>query len=170
MPRSRIVRSARSRRPNNSWSGVVISAFSVIAANSKVLLSSLVLSNQGIDETIMRVVGSITVISDQAAAAEQQIGGVGLMIVTDLALAAGAASIPGPSTDVEDDAWFAHALFQHQDKETTSPRSLTTNFSSKGRRVVESGQSIALMVENSHATHGFSIGVQFRMLSRVTGT
>jgi len=168
MPRSRIVRSKS--RPNNSWSGVVVSSFTTIAFGTKTLLSTLVLNNQGIDETILRVIGSITVASDQFAAAEDQIGSVGLIVVTDLAIAAGAASIPGPSTNIEDDGWFCHQTFANRNVVAAEPRPLMIPFASKGRRIVESGQSVALMVENSDANNGFVVAVQFRVLSRVTGT
>jgi len=160
----------RNVRHNNAWSGVVRAGFDTVAANTKTLLSSLVLSNQGIDETILRVVGSITVASDQVGAIEEQIGGVGLIVVTDLALAAGAASIPGPSTDVKDDGWFCHQLFANISSNTGDRQAVHFDFSSKGRRVVETGKSVALMVENASSSNGFVIAVQFRMLSRVTGT
>ena len=98
-------------RHNNAWFSVVSSTFIVIPAASKVLLGTLTLSNPNIDETQLRVIGSVAVGSDQAAAFENQIGSVGLIVVSDVAAAAGAASIPGPSTNGDDDGWFCHQNF-----------------------------------------------------------
>ena len=96
------------RRPNNSWGIFASSSFSNIAANSKVLLGTIALSNPGIDETILRIIGSISIASDATGAIETQIGSVGIIVVSDEAVAAGVASIPGPSTDGSNDGWFAH--------------------------------------------------------------
>ncbi len=154
---------------NYSWSGVIDPGNAIAGSTTAVLLGSLALENQGIDETAFRVVGNIMVVSDQAAAIETQIGSVGLIVVTDLAIAAGAASIPGPSTNVEDDQWFCHQLFANKNQVAADPRPAFFDFSSKGRRVVQDGEAIALMCENSSGACGFSIAVQFRMLSRITG-
>ncbi len=74
--------------------------------STKILLGVFVLSNVGIGETVRRTIGNIWVVSDQAAADEVQVGAFGCIVVTDLAAAAGAASIPGPFTDANDDGWF----------------------------------------------------------------
>ena len=62
--------SRQRKRHNNSWAAVIFSAFVTVPAASKVLLGTLVLSNPGIDETILRVVGNVVVESDQVGAAE----------------------------------------------------------------------------------------------------
>ena len=161
----------RRRRPNNNWGALATSDYVTVAGNTKVLVASVALSNPGIDETIMRIIGSINVVSDQAAALERQIGAAGLIVVTDLALAAGAASIPGPSTDAGDDGWFCHQFFsQFNQLSDGNTMGFQYDFSSKGRRVVEDGKVIAVMVENSHATESLLINLQFRILGRVTGT
>jgi len=129
------------------------------------------LSNPNIDETQMRVIGSITVVSDQPTSLERQIGSVGLIVVSDNAIAAGAASIPGPSTDIDNDGWFCHTQFaQNTVANPTASLPPPYAFVSKGRRIVQEGMGIAIMVENIHATHGMIVALQFRMLSRVTGT
>ncbi len=169
----RLTISRRGQRPNNSWFGVISSEYVDVAAATKQLLGSLVPSNAGIDETVLRLIGNVSVMSDQAANLERQIGSIGLIVVSNQAVAAGAASIPGPSTDIEDDGWFAHMQFAqltNRDTDAVGIASLTYDFSSKGRRVVQEGESIAIMAENIHATNALSLALQFRLLSRVTGT
>ena len=159
------------RRPNNSWGIFNSAAFTNIPANSKVLLGSLTLSNPGIDETILRVAGSITIASDATSAIETQIGSVGLIIVSDEALAAGVVSIPGPATDGGNDGFFCHQTFaMFSQQVNTMPISSHWDFSSKGRRVLQEGSVIAVVIENDHGTHGFLAALQFRFLGRVTGT
>ena len=163
--------SSRRSRPNNNWFALRATDFTTIPAASKVLLATAVQSNPGITETVLRVLGAFAIESDQAVAREEQIGAVGLMVVTDTAAAAGVASIPGPSTDANDDGWFAHQFFMQNSFLTNeAPNSFIYPFNSKGRRVMEEGSLIAIVVENAHATHGLNIAWQFRMLTRITGT
>ncbi len=166
----RLTSRVRRSRPNNSWSGVVVAAFTVVPANSKILLGSLVLSNPNIDETALRVVGHLVVLSDQSGAVEQQLGAAGLIHVSNRAITAGVASIPSPATDIEDDGWFTHQTFMTVNQDASTAQPMLYDFSSKGRRITEDGQSIAVVVENSHASFGLKIAIQFRILSRVTGT
>ena len=53
----------------------------------------------------------IMVGSDQVAVVEQQIGALGFIVVSDLAIAAGAASIPSPGFNGSDDGWFVWQAF-----------------------------------------------------------
>ncbi len=164
----------RSARPNRSWAGSVSSAPTVVPAASKVLLATFTLNNPGIDETALRTVGGIAVATDNLAGTEDQLGAFGLIVVTDLAAAAGVASIPGPVTDASDDGWFVYVPFaQEWNGATASGRAFTTQwypFDSKAKRVVENGSTIALVVENAHATEGLNIYIALRLLSQVRGT
>jgi len=147
-----------------------------VAANTKVLLATLTLSNPGIDETVLRNVGIISIQSDQSAATEQQIGAFGMIRVTDIAAAAGVASIPGPITDATDDGWFTYVPFSQAFQFKTGVGfqggdfAASYQFDSKAKRRVEEGSLLAMVVENAHATNGLQITVVLRTLSMVTGT
>ena len=176
MATSRRSRSSFQRRsnPNRSWSGFAFTAFVAVAANTKILLGSFTLSNPGIDETILRTVGQLAVVSDQLAATEAQIGAFGFIPVTGLALAAGAASIPGPITDSNAD-WFFYVPFANQFSLASAASfavvgSLNIPFDSKAKRKFNEATAIAVMVENSSATHGFNVAFVLRMLGMVSGT
>ena len=164
-----------SRSPNRTWTGITSTAATAVAAGTKVLAGSFVLSNPGIDETILRTVGVIGIASDQTAASELQLGAFGFLVVTDLAVAAGAASIPGPVTDISDDGWFMFVPFV-QELRFLSGSGFAPNavrlyhFDSKAKRKLPDGSSVAVMVENAHATHGFQLFFSLRMLTMVTGT
>ena len=162
-------------RPNISWSSFVNSSESVVAASTKVLLGSFTLTAEGIDETQLRTRGMLSVRSDQIAASEAQLGAFGMIVVTDIALAAGAASIPGPGTDASDDGWFVWIpivqFLQVASGVGFDPLMGTRyEIDSKAKRIIEGGKTVALMVENVHATHAFAITVALRVLSQVRGT
>ena len=175
MPRYRNRQVPNRRTPNRGWAGQVASAATSIAANSRVLVASLVLDNQGIDETILRVVGGIGVASDQGAATEFQIGALGFAIVTDAALAIGITALPDPVTDVEDDMWFVYQSWAQQFRFVSGvgvePDFMTWYpFDSKAKRVVHTGSSIVAIVSNSHSAEAFNVVLNFRMLTQVRGT
>jgi len=177
MARHNFSRVARgSRRSNKSWSGVVDVNNSIAGGSAKILLGSLVPSNVGIDETILRTVGLLHVHSDQIAASEPFEGAFGMMVVTDLASAAGAASIPGPLTDIADDGWFVHVPFSGQlafgsGVGFDGDSGLNERFDFKSKRVVEGkGKVIALMIESSTSSGGFVFSTIIRLLSMLTGS
>ena len=100
----------RGTRKATDWSASAIQTGSVaIAAATKALLQTFVPVAGG--ETIIRTRGTFSVASDQAGASELQIGALGICIVSDIAAAAGAASIPGPATNAAWGGWFVHQYF-----------------------------------------------------------
>ena len=149
----------RSTRAPGSWARTFDSLTS-IAVSSKTLLGQIVLSNPGINETVRRVLGTIYVQSDQLVANERQIGAFGMAVVSDLALAAGAASIPGPVTDASDDGWFLWQPINWgngSDATQIWADHISYAFDSRAMRRVQEGYGIAIMVENADAAHVFQI-------------
>ena len=127
-----------------------------------------ILSNPGIGETVRRTRGWLSINSDQVAAPEEQLGAFGIMVVNDLAIAAGAASIPGPVTDASDDGWFVWVPLLRAGPLATSLESLNVEFDSKAMRRVEEGFGIAFMVENASATDGLKIACGVSLLSSLS--
>ncbi len=164
----------RRRSPNRAWVGLD-AAVAVAGSGTKVLAGSLSLSNANIDETVLRTVGMIAVTSDQVIATEDQIGAFGLIVVNERAIAAGAASIPGPITDISDDGWFVHVPFSQEFTFITAagfhPSGSTEHkFDFKSKRIVEDGFAIAIMYESTSNSEGFVSEHIFRLLSMVRGT
>ncbi len=171
----RAIRQFPKRSSNKSWAGAVDMANGIAGASTKVLLGSISASVATIDETILRTVGIVTVKSDQGIATEDYSGAFGMMVVNDRAITAGAASIPGPITDIGDDGWFVYVPFANDflfldGTGFEDRRSTVLNFDSKAKRVVEDGFSIALMVESTAASEGFVLSVILRVLSMIKGT
>jgi len=154
MPARRRVVTQQRARSGTNWGRSVSVVKTVVAAGTKVLLGTLVLTNPGINEVIRRSRGRFLVTSDQATAYEGTLFAWGMIVVTDLAIAAGAASIPGPLTDASDDGWFVWEpypiLAGSTDGGSSSSNSAQfrpTDFDSKAMRRVPEGFGIAIMGE-----------------------
>ncbi len=164
------------RTPNRNWAGVVATAGTTLGANNKVLVATFTLANQGIDETILRTVGGISIASDQVAASESQFGALGVCVVSDQAIATGITAIPDPVTDVSDDLWMLYVSFAQEFRLGGTAASLTPNFAtwypfdSKAKRVVHSGYALAVVVANASASFGLKFAVNMRLLGQVRGT
>ena len=172
MPHSRTVR-RRTTPSNKSWSGLAINE-QVIAGNTKVVLGTFVLSNAGIDETLLRAVGVFAIRSDQAVATEAIQGAIGIVRVSTRAVAVGATAIPGSVTDIAFDGFslfigIAQTFVFADATGFTNQGSVQYHFDSKAKRVTHDGDALALVVENSAAA-GFQISGVIRTLSMVRGT
>jgi len=177
MPGRALVRRPFRARPRTgtNWARFVDAQETTIALGTKVLLASFVLSNAGIGEVIRRTRGVLRVISDQTTTVEGITGAFGMCLVTDLALAAGAVSIPGPVTDASDDLWFVweplvgHSRTTNVSAAAVPADGITKEFDSKAMRRVEEGYAIAVMVENNNVTFGFDITIGLSLLSSRIG-
>ena len=171
MPNRRGARGfSRSSRPGVHWGRLVQAAQVTVPASTKILLATVAFTS-GMDETVRRTRGMFGILSDTTGAIENQIGALGFMVVSDLALAAGAASIPGPVTDADDDGWFVWEPFVNRGSSNTSSyQGNNWRYDSKAMRKVEDGQGVAIMVENASAIHGFMINLSLAMLTSLTAS
>jgi len=161
----------RGSRKATDWSASAAQVGSVaIAAATKALLQTFVPIAGG--ETVIRTRGTFSVASDQFAASELQIGALGICIVSDIAAAAGAASIPGPATNADWGGWFVHQYFSRW-LEFASAVGIEPNFGmsfeidSKAMRKIDENDRLVVMVENSTAGHGIEVMESFRFLTKV---
>ena len=92
-----------------------------------------------------------------------------MVVVNDLALAAGAASIPGPFTDASDDGWFVHQFTGGNRPAATAAESTIWEFDSRAMRRVEEGFGIAVMYENASAgAVAIQVTTGFALLSSIS--
>ncbi len=138
-------------------------------------MTTISLDNDGIDETLLRTIGTLGVVSDQVAADEEQIGAIGICLVTDTVAGIGVASMPDPVTDVGDDIWVVHLSFAYSFQFSSAtgfnPDHMhTTRFDQRAKRIMHSGQSMVVIVANASASFGFNVILQLRQLWMVRGT
>jgi len=155
----------RSRKEvNYTWSQFNTGTRVNVPAATKVLLGFFFLAT-AFEETVVRTRGVMTVITDQAAAGEDQIGALGMIRVTDRAIAAGIASIPGPMTDGDDDGWFLWVPTAQMQTNPNDTYNGQVIFDSKAQRIVREGQQLAVVFENG-GPHGLNLVINMRALSR----
>ena len=158
----------RAKRSGTDWARAMNIGYIVTPALTKQIVGSIALSNQGIGEVVRRTRVQLSLSSDQAVSGEDQIGALGFIVVNDLAFAAGAAALPGPVTDANDDGWFVWMPFHATRLEfAPSVNQSFENFEqdSKAMRRVEEGFTVAIMIENASLTDGISTHVSFSMLT-----
>ncbi len=153
---------ARSRKAPGSWARTISLGTQTVAAATKVQISNFVLSNQSINETIRRTRGRLWIGSDQNVASEEFVGAFGMIKASDISRAAGAASLPGPVTEKDDDGWFVWEPLAGKVVFSTAigfaPRAFYAyDFDSKAMRRIEEGFGVAVMFENASATLGLQI-------------
>jgi len=166
-------RSRRQRPLGTGWARLVETTFTTVPVSSKVLMATLSLDNPGLTETVIRSRGIISVITDTplAAAPQVQLGAFGIVVINDLALAAGAASIPGPVTDQDDEGWFVWQPIG-QAIDATGSTAVTAvskeyHFDSKAARRIETGFGAALMVENASAADVMLVHLSISQLTKI---
>lgn len=164
----------RTSSPNRAWAGFSSATAVTVAATSKVLIATATPLNLGIDLTILRTRGWLCYFAGTPTADRFISGAFGIMIVKDLAAAAGVASLPGPATDASDDSWFVHEWFISQLEFGTAvgmePNfGNSRSFDSKAKRKIEEGEVAVAVVENLTGS-GISFGVNFRCLDMIRGT
>ena len=167
-PVRRPYRSASARiRP--SWT-YFQSLIAPVANLTKVLVVGFQPSNPSVEETILRTRIELFIVSDQLAVAEFQQGAFGLYVVSDLAFAAGAASIPSPVTDGSDDGWFVHQTFIGESSQAVEAgwNGMRYTIDSKAMRKVPEGSIAAVVIENTSILNALQFGVGIRMLSKIT--
>ena len=162
-------RSARgTRRPGlTNWARTTFRN-TVVAAGTKVLVASFVLSNAGINEVVRRTRGRFLFTSDQGTIFEGSVAAFGFVVVNDLALAAGVASMPGPITDANDDGWFVWESMPMLQGNTDGSSSASVGvgganygaeFDSKAMRRVEEGFGIAVVAEVASVAVELTMGI-----------
>ncbi len=157
-------------KPATQWESLQQSAEVVVAAGTKVLVGSFFTDEP---TTIRRTRGLISWRSDQNAADELPMGAFGMVVVSDIAFAAGAASIPGPFTDADSDLWFVHQyVFAPMSISGAGPlRDAVVRpyeIDSKAMRKFTEEERVVLMWENGHATHGALSLTMLRVLASVS--
>jgi len=164
----------RSVRRATEWLGSVNSTtFTALAAATKTL--DQFFADLGEPATLVRTRGELWVWNDQLAASEIPFGALGMAIVSEQARVAGAAALPGPTTNNDSDLWFLHQYWASRMTFGSaigfqeSSAAAHVSFDSKAMRRIEQGSNIVVMMENSSALHGCQFLLQFRVLIKLHG-
>ena len=116
--------------------------------------------------TVVRSHFMVMIQSDQGAAAEDQVGAVGLAVVSDQAVTVGVTAIPTPITEMGSNLWFVHQLMMAKETNLVDRAQPAGIFAidSKAMRKVEVGQDLVVVAEMSTAGSGIIITIGGRLL------
>jgi len=137
-----------------------------VAAGTKVIIQSISFAEKA---TIVRNRGQFSIKPVSAAADVSVVGALGVGIISAEALAAGAASIPGPFSQAEWDGWMVWQPFQFTFEFVTGAGILITSteavIDSKAMRKVGANEVAVFMAESQSAA--FEISVVLRTLIKL---
>ena len=168
-----VVRGGRNTRVKRKtfWIGAaVVTVESTLAAGTTVLDSSLSAAALALRPfTVIRTLGLLSVASDQTASTEQPFGALGILVVDDRAVAAGAGSIARPYSESFDSDFFMHQFWSTKTQVATAA-SITGNaytqflIDQRGQRKVSIGNDIVVMMQNNESGDAVVFQLSLRML------
>jgi len=174
---------ARTSRPfkatvkrKSTWvASADITGTSTLAASSIVLNQSFLITQAAnpsiVQGTIVRTRGIWAVRSDQAAASEDYIVGMGMGVVSEAAASLGITALPTPFTDETWDGWFVYdsilnGISFSDATGIREPAFVNHHFDSKAQRKVGDDSAVVVVLENS-STVGLQFMIKFRMLFKL---
>ncbi len=119
--------------------------------------------------TVIRTHIEAFIQSDQAAASELQLNGIGLCVVSDQAVAVGVTAVPTPTTDLDSDLWFVHQpllsnFLLGDGTGFSEPSGMRYSIDSKAARKVNDDEQIIIVQENSTVGSGATVLMAGRLL------
>ncbi len=169
--RSSVVGSRTRSIRKSTWSFINIPELS-IAANTFNLVGVLSAAELALRPfTIVRTHIVVSWASDQVAASEEALGAMGMLVVSEQAVNAGAASIPEPINDA-DSPWFVWQGMNYKllfgDATGFDPKASNQYVvDSKAMRKVGINEEIVMMVTNADALHGARFSAIGRFLMKL---
>ena len=146
-------RFVRGSKRLTQWVGTADQVSTAIATNTSVLVAVFASSAAGIIRpTVVRTRGTAIFRPTAFSADLEYSGAYGLAVVSDQAVAAGAASIPRPFTDDDWGGWLVHGYYQghleFQSGVGISSFPNLTEIDSKAMRRISENESLVWMVES----------------------
>jgi len=156
-----------------TWIGPADQGYLPVATNTKVIIASFDPAANGfLKPTVVRTRGEVSLGPGAGVESDVEIvAAYGLCVVSDQALAAGAASIPDPFDDAGWDGWFVWRSIHLTQEASGTPATITLNsvqqeVDSKAMRKVSDNESIILMAASQGGA--FRIAMSVRLLLKVS--
>ena len=119
--------------------------------------------------TITRVVGLLSVQSDQNVAVELPFGALGFAVVSDKAATTGVTAVPDPVTEGSSDLWHVYQSFSAEGSASTNVGRPLMQFpiDSRAQRKVQDGENCVAVIANASATDGLIFTLNYRILFKL---
>ena len=154
-------------RANRGWAGFTFDNITIGPGPSKTLFGFLS-PVPGFDETLLRSMGTIMAVPTTGGD-DLIIGALGMIVVNDIAISQGVAAIPGPITDINSDGWLMYQTC-FAARSSAEDMGFVWEFDSKAKRVVEDGQSVAIIWESVARSDQAVVDLNIRTLTMIRGT
>ena len=120
--------------------------------------------------TITRVVGLLSILSDQNAAVELVFGALGFAVVSEKAVTTGATAVPDPVTEASSDLWHVYQSFAAEGSSSTNVGRPMEQFAfdSRAQRKVQDGENCVAVIANASATFGLTYVLNYRILIKLS--
>ncbi len=154
-----------------TWVGPADQGFVSVGTGAKVIVATFAAGTSFEKPTVVRTRGAVAVEATSFGADLEFTGAYGLGVVSDQAVAAGVASIPGPWSDSDWDGWFVWRSFAARVEFSDAtgilfPASLQHEVDSKSMRKVSDNETIVLVAESQAGA--FSIAMHLRVLMKLS--
>ncbi len=165
MPRRQFAGNRRptTKRQGFEWAGAFSTNPTAVAASTKIILANYQSSDP---VTWTRAFAHLMVTSDQVAAAESAIWGVGIIIVSEDAFGIGITAIPDPIGDPGSPWWLYGLGSMNMSPDPLAPGRVSFDFSTKTMRRMSFNERAVLVFSNLSASHGLSVQHGSRLLAR----
>ena len=115
--------------------------------------------------TIVRTRFIAMIRSDQTSVGEDQLGAMGIAVVSDQAVDIGITAVPTPLTDMGSSLWFTHEMLMNNgSKSADGGGGGVFQVDSQAMRKVEVGQDLVVVGEQSTVGQGFGLFLGGRIL------
>jgi len=163
--------SSRAPRRGTFWGRSPADTTPTFIANNTAVLDSTSAISAAEGQTIVRIRGTIFIVSDQASSLEDQVGALGVAVVSEQAVAVGVGSVPTPYTDQDSDKWMLHQYFAARTSVDSAGADLSGpyqrfDFDSKAMRKMVLGDEMIFVVENGGVS-AFLYFLTFSVLFKV---
>ena len=165
-------RSRGSAKRRTTWVGPADQGYIDVAAGAKVIIGTFDAVAQGLNKpTVVRTRGEVSITPAAGIITDIEIvGAYGLALVSDQAVAAGVASVPGPFADADWDGWFVWRSFHYTQEAAGTVASLMLQsvqqeVDSKAMRIVSENETIVLVAESQ--AQAFRISMPLRLLMKL---
>ncbi len=157
--RSRIARpTGRGAKLRKTWCRAFTTSGIELTVTQQEVVNCGITEGSALDATVLRSRGWAFLVAVPNAADDEEVIGLGLVVVNEAAQGVGGASLPGPIADINSDAWLWHALIPMDGSTLTAadPQAIGTNryveIDSKAMRRVAADQTVVLVGERSQSS------------------
>ena len=168
--RRSFVQSRPGPRRKTLWGSALATGLITVPEDSRILAFSFTEAqlSEEVPLTLIRIRGRVMMQSDVGSVTEQQLGILGISVVTEQARVGGIASLPDPGTNSDSSVWMGWIPMMSSSHAATAIESPSVvEVDVKAQRKISNGEAIVGVMANNSAVHGLKFAVLLRFLFKL---